>query len=111
MKYLKKLAGLTRFSSRFARALCIFFLWSGMAAAKPNEYAVLVDGIACPFCLYGIEKQLYKIGGILEMESDVASGVIRITVDESATVTEEKVQGAVERAGFSLRAFHIIGIQ
>ena len=89
----------------------LFLLWSGFAAASTKEYDVSVDGIACPFCLYGIEKQLDKIGGIVGMESDIGSGVIHLTVDESVTVTEEKVRQAVEKAGFSLRAFGVSDTQ
>lgn len=108
MKYLKKLVFLTGFSDCVTPGFFVFFLWSGLVTAKPHEYEVSVDGIACPFCLYGIEKQLDKMGGILEMESDVASGVIRLRVDESVTVTEAKVRDAVEKAGFSLRAFQVV---
>lgn len=80
-------------------------LFSGAINAEPDSYEVFVDGIACPFCAYGIEKQLDKLGGILEMRTDVASGVIRLTVEESVTLTEEGVRTAVENAGFSLREF------
>ena len=40
------------------------FLWipllamvlSGAAFAGGNQYALAVDGLACPFCAYGVEK-------------------------------------------------------
>ncbi len=81
------------------------WLFSSEIHAKPASYEVFVDGIACPFCAYGIEKQLDKLGGIREMRTDVASGVIRLTVDGSVTLNEKDVRKAVENAGFSLTGF------
>ncbi len=108
MKYLKKFFYQSRTAYRLITPALLLILWSipGAANAKPNEYDVFVDGIACPFCAYGIEKQLDKLSGVLEMKTDVAMGVIRLIVEESVTLTEEEVRDAVENAGFSLREFH-----
>jgi mercuric ion binding protein len=85
--------------------LLLFMTLPGFAETGSKEYQVYVDGIACPFCVYGIEKQLAKLGGILEMNTDIAAGVIRLTVEQSVTLSEEEVRSAVEKAGFSLRGF------
>ena len=108
MKYLKKFFYQSRTSRRLITSALLLVLWSipGAASAKPNVYGVFVDGIACPFCAYGIEKQLDKLNGVLEMKTDVAMGVIKLIVEESVTLTEEEVRDAVENAGFSLREFH-----
>lgn len=68
--------------------------------SKPNEYQVFVDGIAYPFGAYGIEKQLSKLNRILKMKTDVAMGVTRLNVEESATLTEEDVRAAVPCVSF-----------
>ncbi len=75
------------------------------APAFNKSYEVGVDGIACPFCAYGVEKQLDKIGDIVEMDTDIKAGVVRVTVKGSSTLMEEDVRTAVEKAGFSLRDF------
>ena len=85
--------------------LILVLMWSGQMAWAATEYRVGVDGLACPFCAYGIEKQLNKLGGIVEMKVDVAAGVIVVTMKGSATLTEDDVRSAVEKAGFSLRRF------
>ena len=96
---------------KFVLTMLIVLYCNPMVYAAGTEYQLGVDGVACPFCVYGIEKQLDKIGGIVGMESDIGSGVIHLTVDESVTVTEEKVRQAVEKAGFSLRAFGVSDTQ
>ena len=109
MKYVKKFLYQARTFYRLITPVLLLVLWSIPAAnAEPNEYDVFVDGIACPFCAYGIEKQLDKLNGVLEMKTDVALGVIRLMVEESVTLTEEEVRDAVENAGFSLREFQYV---
>lgn len=85
--------------------LLLFLSFASTAENNANEYVVTVDGIACPFCAYGIEKQLDKLSGILEMNTDIAAGVIRLTVEDTVTLREEDVRTAVEKAGFSMRGF------
>jgi periplasmic mercuric ion binding protein len=68
-------------------------------------YKLGVDGLACPFCVYGIEKQLDKLDGIERMETDLQDGKIVLEMGEGATLNEESVRDAVTRAGFTLRSF------
>ncbi|MDQ3269572.1 MAG: heavy-metal-associated domain-containing protein [Pseudomonadota bacterium] len=41
------------------------------ALASPASYRLRVDGLACPFCAYGIEKQLSKLDGVARVETDI----------------------------------------
>ncbi len=87
--------------------LTAVLMMAGTLWSKPDQYdhyEVVVDGMACPFCAYGIEKQLDRITGISETELDVSAGVIRLSVDENVVLDESAVRRAVEKAGFSLRA-------
>jgi hypothetical protein len=43
-------------------------LADGWAATGPS-YRLEVAGLACPFCAYGIEKQLYRLEGIAQVET------------------------------------------
>ena len=39
--------------------ICVFLVTLGMATGiQAAEYVLSVDGLACPFCAYGIEKRL-----------------------------------------------------
>lgn len=79
-------------------------LWSGLAAAD-ERYLLGVDGLACPFCAYGIEKQLLRVDGVDTVETDVKSGQVIIKLRDGATIDEARAREAVEAAGFTLRAF------
>lgn len=86
----------------------MLFLLSTQANGSPalnKSYEVGVDGIACPFCAYGVEKQLDKIGDIVEMDTDIKAGIVRVTVEGGSMLDEKDVRTAVEKAGFSLRDF------
>lgn len=100
--------------STVATALNIFFLsifvlsaapTSGFSAESATTYSFQADGLACPFCAYGIEKQVQKIQGVASVATDIASGKVLITVRDDATLEEGKVNEAVKKAGFTMRAF------
>ncbi len=73
--------------------------------AKPLTYELTVDGLACPFCAYGIEKKLGAIDGVTGIEIDINKGVVRVTMSEGAKLEEPAARKAVKSAGFSLRRF------
>ncbi len=77
---------------------------STAAFAGGNQYALAVDGLACPFCAYGIEKRLSAIEGVESVETDVKSGQVVVTLAEGKTLSEEVARQAIEDAGFTLRA-------
>ncbi len=79
-------------------------LWSVLAAAG-DRYLLGVDGLACPFCAYGIEKQLLRIDGVDTVEVDVKSGQVVVTLRDGAAIDESRVREAVQAAGFTLRTF------
>ena len=45
-------------------AMAMALIWNVAAFAAGTEYQLRVDGLACPFCAYGIEKKLKKTEGV-----------------------------------------------
>jgi len=84
--------------------LPILFVAS-LAWAQGPAYQVGVDGLACPFCAYGIEKQLQKLDGVKTVEVDVGKGQVVVTMIEGKTLDRAQAEQAVKKAGFSLRSF------
>lgn len=80
-------------------------LMSVSAFAAQQAYKLHVDGLACPFCAYGIEKKLNAIKGIQKIEVDIATGTVGVTMTEGASLDEATAQRAVKDAGFTLRKF------
>lgn len=89
----------------------IVILTLGMVSAEAQEttqpiYTLHADGLACPFCAYGIEKQLSKIDGLEDIGIDIETGMLTLTMAKGATLEEATAREAVEAAGFSLRDFN-----
>lgn len=79
-------------------------LWTGQALAA-ERYQLAVDGLACPFCAYGVEKRLSAVEGVKSIDTDIKSGRVVVTLDDGKTLTESAAKKAVEDAGFTLKAF------
>ena len=90
--------------NKFLSIPLLAILLSTAAFAGGNQYALAVDGLACPFCAYGIEKRLSAIEGVESVETDVKSGQVVVTLAEGKTLSEEVARQAVEDAGFTLRS-------
>lgn len=68
-------------------------------------YTLQADGLACPFCVYGIEKQIQRIDGVESVSTDIKSGTVVITMTPGRALEETDAQRAVEAAGFTMRKF------
>jgi len=87
-------------------ALLIGLLLPAPAAAEDQAvYTVQADGLACPFCAYGIERQLTRIDGVESVETDIKSGTVVIMMKPGVTLEEADAKRAVETAGFTMRDF------
>ncbi len=75
------------------------------AVAAQTAYQLRVDGLACPFCAYGIEKELIRTDGVATIDIDINAGVVTVTMAEGATLTEDQASRIVEDAGFTLGGF------
>lgn len=88
------------------RLLPLLLLLAAMQAQGAGPvYRVGVDGLACPFCAYGVEKQLHKLDGIARLDTNIEQGLVVVTMQTGKTLTRDHVTRAVEKAGFTLRSF------
>ncbi len=88
-----------------------FALLLGIAAApqaqaqntiENPDVTIAVDGLACPFCAYGLEEKLKKLDGVEALNVDMEEGQVQMKLKEGATVTEEQISEAVTDAGFTV---------
>jgi mercuric ion binding protein len=80
-------------------------LVTATALAAGPSYRIEVDGLACPFCAYGIEKKLNVIAGVERLETNIEDGSVRVTMQDGVSLDEAAAREAVTAAGFSLRTF------
>ena len=72
--------------------------------AEPMTYALQVDGLACPFCAYGVEKKLSSIDGVEEINVDIKKGQVIVNMSDGSILSESLAREQVEKAGFTLRS-------
>ncbi len=75
------------------------------AFAAQTQYQLQVDGLACPFCAYGIEKELKRTDGVARIDIDINAGTGTVTMADGATMTEAQAAQIVKDAGFTLADF------
>ena len=87
--------------------IIVINLLLAVSIAQANEaiYAIQVDGLGCPFCAYGIEKQLSAIDGVDSVAVDISKGLVNVTMQKDTLLNKEQAQQAVTNAGFTLRSF------
>lgn len=78
-------------------------------AFADTTYAMRVDGLACPYCAYGIEKKLKQIQGVdaESIDIDLKSGVVRVTTADGVQLTEERMKRLFNDAGFTFRGMEV----
>jgi len=90
----------------------LFFVvlsFAGSAFAQVDQYTVGVDGMACPFCAYGIEKKLKALDGVASLDIHIEKGTVDVHLDQGGKVTPDDLERAIEKAGFEIRDLHVRG--
>jgi copper chaperone CopZ len=73
---------------------------AAVPSAEVDHIEVRVNGMACPFCAYGIEKKLRGLPGAKNVKVDLDGG--RATFEAPAgSVSEQQVRQAIKDAGFT----------
>jgi mercuric ion binding protein len=62
-----------------------------------------VDGLTCPFCIYGLEKRLKEIPQVANIYIDLEGGFATFDVPSDAQPTEDAVRKLVKQAGFTAK--------
>lgn len=89
--------------------LIVFGLMSPMAESIAQTTATLtyvkiqVDGLSCPFCAYGLDKNLKKIDGASEVFISVVKGYTTFQVPVEKLPAKKELTKIVEDAGFTAR--------
>ncbi|MCH8250703.1 MAG: heavy-metal-associated domain-containing protein [Proteobacteria bacterium] len=81
---------------------------SASALADGTQYQMRVDGLACPYCAYGIEKNLKKIDGVDKVDVDLNSGLVTVNVAEGVTLLEAQMSKLISDAGFTFRSMSTV---
>lgn len=91
----------------------LFFLltllfFTSQTLAEDVHYHIVVGGLSCPFCVYGVEKKLKNLEGVVDIESELKTGEFFVKVEDGASLSEETIEELVSKAGFTLVTFEAI---
>ena len=64
---------------------------------------IRIDGMACPFCTYNIQRQVEAVEGVEHVDVSLEKGEAHVTLSEQNPPTAEQLRAAVESAGFTAR--------
>ena len=70
---------------------------------KISYVKIEVNGLACPFCAYGLEKKLKKLEGIEDLYIELQEGSATFNIPSTKTPSEERLTKIVADAGFKAR--------
>jgi len=84
--------------------LLLLLAWSAGVVAGSTQYTLRVDGMACPFCAYGIEKKLKAITGIQHIDVDLDHGLVVVIGDDHVKLSNQQMTTLFRDAGFTFRS-------
>ncbi len=68
-----------------------------------DSYVLQVNGLACPYCAYGLEKQFVHQRGVTKIDINIVKGVAVVHVRPGTHFTDAQLKQFVYDAGFALR--------
>ena len=90
--------------------MSLMILAAAPALAGVKRVTVQVDGLACPFCTYNVEKRIKTLDGVpkdLHWEASVEKGTASFDWNPDLEFNEEAVREQVRKAGFTPRELYV----
>ena len=90
-------------------AVAVFFCLIPVisAEAQVNRLAVTVDGLACPFCAYGVEKKLKGVQGVTSLDIRMNEGTVVLRAEKGPSMDIGQIPQAIRDSGFSPREMRV----
>lgn len=71
--------------------------------AGESLFEIRVDGLACPYCAYGVEKKLMAIDGVRHVDIKLKQGKVLVIGDDKLNLEELQLKTLFNDAGFTYR--------
>jgi copper chaperone CopZ len=86
-----------------AVALLLVLTLAPVALAQINKVTIQVDGLACPFCAYGLQKELKRVAGVNDAKIYIDDGRAELTVTKGQPLDFNAIEQAVKKGGYTPR--------
>lgn len=70
--------------------------------AEATVYSIRVDGLACPYCAYGIEKKLNELEGVKFIDMNLEKGIVTVETYD-VKLNDSQLKQLFQDAGFTYR--------
>lgn len=81
----------------------LLLIFTHSALAETIVYSIRVDGLACPYCAYGIEKKFNELEGIEFIDMDLEKGIVTVDADD-VKLNDAQLRQLFQDAGFTYRS-------
>jgi copper chaperone CopZ len=85
----------------------IGFIVTPIIEAQIRNVTVTIDGMACPFCAYGVEKKLKRVDGVGSITINIKEGTAVLEAKEEESINVSQVPKAIKDSGFTPRTIKI----
>ncbi len=89
---------------------CLILLPFVPAYARVESATVVVKGMSCPFCAFGVEKRLKKVQGVGSIEIDMGVGSASMSASEGESIDFSSIPEAIRKAGFTPGAIDLTAV-
>jgi mercuric ion binding protein len=69
-----------------------------------SRFEIRADGLACPYCAYGIEKKIMAIEGVKSIDVDLKKGLVKVNGVASLSFNEQQLKTLFTDSGFTYRS-------
>ncbi|NIR52515.1 copper ion binding protein [candidate division KSB1 bacterium] len=83
------------------------FSVASIFAGQRQKVTLRVDGLACPFCAYGMEKKLKRLEGVEKLDIKINEGLVLLYFKDRVEIDKELIAKKVKEAGFTSREITI----
>jgi len=73
------------------------------AFAETTVYSIRVDGLACPYCAYGIEKKLNELKGVKFIDMNLDKGIVTVETYD-VKLNDPQLKQLFQDSGFTYRS-------
>ena len=74
---------------------------SFVKAEHTNIVEMEVQGMTCPFCVYGLKKKLEKLPDIKQADVSLKENKVRLTLEPGVKLNEGLYQETIKNSGFT----------
>jgi len=85
-------------------------LFGATVSAAESQYEIRADGLACPYCAYGIEKKFMAIKGVKHVDIKLKQGKVLVTGEESLKFAEPQLKTLFNDSGFTYRSLEKLSV-